>query len=340
MGSLVTELLTIHEGHYVVRALVQVTGTTLATGMAAAPTIEIAEDQARIRALQGLGLQADAVLPHRPPQAQLSAYGLQVHWTGQQGEMPDLSALRFGGPQPAIAPTPQTQASLPIPMRSETTQEGTPQTPPIAPQSITSQPVTPQAAPSAPVAHSHPVASPPTLHHPYAGLSPEPMTAPMSAPMVEPQESMEPQGSMTIDASLPQPQQTAVPESTPTPPPPADDPFTHWEETNGFEPELEDDLQPPFYDEPDTEADGAAPQIIPPATLPAPIAEPNIIVDRSDEIAQIDVEMRRLGWTKAQGRKYLLDTYNKRSRQQLNDQELLEFLEYLASQPSPHESPF
>jgi len=55
-GSLITELLTIYNGKYVVRASVQIDGVTKATGMAVAETIESAEDQARIRALELIGL--------------------------------------------------------------------------------------------------------------------------------------------------------------------------------------------------------------------------------------------------------------------------------------------
>lgn len=55
-GSLISELLTIHHGKFVVRALVQVDGVTKATGMAAADTLEQAEDQARIRALEVMGI--------------------------------------------------------------------------------------------------------------------------------------------------------------------------------------------------------------------------------------------------------------------------------------------
>lgn len=55
-------------------------------------------------------------------------------------------------------------------------------------------------------------------------------------------------------------------------------------------------------------------------------------VDLSDVIAQTDVELRRLGWTSAQGRDYLEKTYGKRSRQQLTDDELMSFLLYLEEQ--------
>ncbi len=58
-------------------------------------------------------------------------------------------------------------------------------------------------------------------------------------------------------------------------------------------------------------------------------------VDLSDIIAQTDVEMTRLGWSNVQGRSYLEKTFNKRSRQQLTDEELLTFLLYLESQATP-----
>ncbi|HEY9695117.1 MAG TPA: hypothetical protein V6D15_23185 [Oculatellaceae cyanobacterium] len=59
-GCLISELLTIDHGKYVVRALVEVEGLTLATGLAAADTVENAEDQARARALAVLGILATA----------------------------------------------------------------------------------------------------------------------------------------------------------------------------------------------------------------------------------------------------------------------------------------
>lgn len=50
-------------------------------------------------------------------------------------------------------------------------------------------------------------------------------------------------------------------------------------------------------------------------------------------IAQTDVEMQRLGWTTDRGREHLKKTYGKRSRFLLTELELLDFLQYLASQP-------
>lgn len=72
---------------------------------------------------------------------------------------------------------------------------------------------------------------------------------------------------------------------------------------------------------------------------PAPVPQPEAVdqgpIDLSDIIAQTDVELRRLGWGVAQGREFLEKTYGKRSRHDLSDEELLEFLLYLESLPDP-----
>ena len=59
------------------------------------------------------------------------------------------------------------------------------------------------------------------------------------------------------------------------------------------------------------------------------------LLDSSDIIARTNVELRRLDWTTEQGRKFLEQTYGKRSRTMLSDAELREFLEYLEKQPTP-----
>lgn len=62
--------------------------------------------------------------------------------------------------------------------------------------------------------------------------------------------------------------------------------------------------------------------------LPAPI-------NLSDVIAQTDIELRRLNWSTETGRDYLEQTYNKRSRHELSEEELIQFLCYLEGLPSP-----
>lgn len=55
-GSLTAELVTIYEGKYIVRALVEIEGTVKASALAAAETVEKAEDLARSRVLALLEL--------------------------------------------------------------------------------------------------------------------------------------------------------------------------------------------------------------------------------------------------------------------------------------------
>ena len=62
-GCLISELITIHNGKYVVRALVLVNGETLATGLGSADTVEVAEDLARERSLATLTLHTPLCSP-------------------------------------------------------------------------------------------------------------------------------------------------------------------------------------------------------------------------------------------------------------------------------------
>ena len=242
-GSLTADLLTLHNDRYVVRAQVQINGSILATGLAAASGIEAAEDQARIRALQALGL-------------------------GQEG---------------GIHPTLPVDISKPIIDARE--------------------PVLDQAA----SVIEDPIALSP-LPKPKAGVA---LPANHSAGLVKnkPAEVEKPADPITLksqtDSSINQAEILRAP--------------------NNY-------LESPTEDSPPPKA--AKPGPIQPDTLDISQGP----VDLSDIIAQTDVELRRLGWTSAQGREYLEQTYQKRSRQQLSDEELLAFLLFLESQPSPKES--
>ena len=52
-------------------------------------------------------------------------------------------------------------------------------------------------------------------------------------------------------------------------------------------------------------------------------------------IEQTTAQLKRLGWSSTQGRLYLQDKFGKSSRQQLSEQELQQFLNYLRSLPLP-----
>ncbi|MDJ0799743.1 MAG: hypothetical protein QNJ51_23525 [Calothrix sp. MO_167.B12] len=64
-GSLISELVQIDRGHYIVRTTVQIEGAIRATGMAAATTIEEAEDRARDRALMVLAMPTASSEPEK-----------------------------------------------------------------------------------------------------------------------------------------------------------------------------------------------------------------------------------------------------------------------------------
>lgn len=237
-GSLVAELLQIHAGNYVVRAVIQVGGVTLATGMAAAATIEQAEDLARARALIVLGIhqpiyQTQAHLmaaENPPPPARLNPASSSHEGTNASGLFADAPpAWELSIPPTSGVAAPETQLDF----------------------------------------------------HPDS--YPEPEAA--SLEMELKPNGRGKRGKLPMSRSAPEPitARSPVPESR--------------------------------------------------AAFAGPI-------DLSDIIAQTTVELKRLGWNEIQGRGYLQQAYGKRSRQQLTDEELLDFLHYLKAQPSPHEPSF
>ena len=58
-------------------------------------------------------------------------------------------------------------------------------------------------------------------------------------------------------------------------------------------------------------------------------------MDFNDIKQKTDIEIRRLGWSKDQGKEFLMSHYGKRSRLHLTDEQLLEFLRYLEKLPNP-----
>lgn len=230
-GALVSELVQVHEGQFVVRAIVQVGTTTMATGMAAADKIEVAEDRARVRAMEVLGISP----------------------TGGAATF-DVPARSMSEAPKAVEPSivVESIAEIPLPSVEELV-------PDVATPKKTARKKKEEPLPS------------------HASSVPE--TAP------------------SLDFSnfdLPE-IKSAPPEFTREPVPPVAD----------FVPDFEED------------------------EFPAP--EP---IDLSDAIAQIGTEIERIGWTKKQGSTYLQDTYGKKTRAELDEDELIEFLHYLKALPS------
>ncbi|MBD2433791.1 MULTISPECIES: hypothetical protein [Fischerella] len=122
-ASLISELVQIDHGKYIVRASVQIEGITRATGMAAAPTVEEAEDQARSRALMVLGITTT-------PQVQMESLSEAKSVTEAkttrssdaaktEENVPAPPPLRVSvsafTPSPIDTPNLETQPSTPIP---------------------------------------------------------------------------------------------------------------------------------------------------------------------------------------------------------------------------------
>ena len=215
-GSLISELVQIDRGKYIVRASVQNEGLTLATGLAAAETVEQAEDEARSRALAVLEIPATAA--------------------------------------PSVSTSPQKPSAH------------------SPPQTVTPESPVSNASPSS-IAPSNQATAPSTAE-----------TEPVKETNHAPQETV----------------------------------------TNGHP-------QAPEFNSEVRMTDAEESQ---PVTNGSNQGE-ETVTDSSDIIARTNVELRRLRWTSEQGRKFLQETYGKRSRTLLSESELLQFLEYLEKQPTP-----
>ena len=120
-GSLISELIDIDRGLYLVRVSIEANGVTLATGLAGADTVELAEDRARERAIAALGLEKSP-LHHNQSDKETRRQGDKE--TRRQG---DKETRRLGDDEKRnktshtvqssqiTQPTPEIKAPQPIP---------------------------------------------------------------------------------------------------------------------------------------------------------------------------------------------------------------------------------
>ncbi|MEM9771502.1 MAG: hypothetical protein AAF889_07900 [Cyanobacteria bacterium P01_D01_bin.73] len=242
-GCLVSKMLEFTQGQYVVSVTVEQEGLVLATGLAAADTLEEAEDRARLRALEAFGLleidyDGSVTLLGEDQPKQIS---------GAPSAQPLLTESR---PKPPAKKSPDDRATLPQPKKSE-------------PAKVSA-------------ASSESAAAIPALDGEIPALD--------FAPIALPEPSPPP--ALNIPQAK-QPQSPPESRSTPTP------------------------------------------EKIPASAASAANTSTDLPVDLSDAIAQITALMRQVGWDTNQGRAYLQSTYGKRSRAELTDQELMQFLGHL-----------
>ncbi|MDZ7951603.1 hypothetical protein [Nostoc sp. DedQUE09] len=279
-GSLISELVQIFQGKYIVRASVQIEGVTRATGMAAAETVEAAEDQARTRALIVLGIT----------NAPLESVVLTSNPVSPAQLNPDLNA-KGGLSEPAAYSSPKAEDFV------------SSQWPAVSDKEISIPPskernIKPEVVTSSNEQYGYSNAAP--LNDTYSQDLGQnfPMTAKQELEFDPPVENLE----INFDN---QPENQTFPAIS----------------ANNVTP-----FTPRSYSPQEN------------ATTPSVTgkrkkkAEP---VDLSDVIAKTDVELQRLGWTPEQGREHLIETYGKRGRTLLTEEELHGFLKYLQSQPDP-----
>lgn len=268
-GSLISELVTVEYGRYVVRALARVDGVTLATSLASADTVEQAEDNARSRLFALLEL-ADAAQPQpvaataKPP-------------------LPEDSVILPRAVSPSATEQPPAKGSASANWELPSPLPEVPSEPPLALESPIEE------------------ASPPER-------SPEPTAASIAEEFPVPEiEEVPPAVVETVAEApdLPTPVEDLPVAELPVPTIPVED-----------------------------VPSGTSPSRAKSAKKGKPETS-STPMDFSDIIAQTNLELKRLGWTSEQGRKHLLETYGKRSRQLLTDEELVEFLDYLKSQLVP-----
>ncbi|MEH2323771.1 MAG: hypothetical protein V7K32_09385 [Nostoc sp.] len=280
-GSLISELVQIFQGKYIVRASVQIEGVTRATGMAAAETVEVAEDQARTRALIVLGItnapeQSVAFSSNSIPPAQLNP---SLNTKGGLEESAGYSSAKdedFVSSQWPVV----NDKEISIPPSKVRN---------IKPEVITNN--------NEQYGYSNAASLPSDTYSQDLGHN-FPVTTNRELEFDPPVENLE----ITFDNQVENQTFPAISANNVTP-------FT-----------------PRSYS---AQEDVATLSV---TGKRKKKAEP---VDLSDVIAKTDVELQRLGWTPEQGREHLIETYGKRGRTLLSEEQLHGFLKYLQSQPDP-----
>ncbi|MCW5313362.1 hypothetical protein GTQ43_05935 [Nostoc sp. KVJ3] len=279
-GSLISELVQIFQGKYIVRASVQIEGVTRATGMAAAETVEAAEDQARTRALIVLGItnappesvafNSNPISPAQLNPSLNTKGGLNesIYSSAKDGDF-------VGSQWPSVS---DKEISIP-PSKVRN----------IKPEVVTTS--------NEQYEYSNASSLPSDTYSQDLGQN-FPLTADRELEFDPPVEKLE----ITFDNQVENQTFPAISANNVTP-------FT-----------------PRSYS---PQEDVATPSVTKKRNKKA---EP---VDLSDVIAKTDVELQRLGWTPEQGREHLIETYGKRGRTLLTEEELHGFLKYLQSQPDP-----
>lgn len=291
-GSLVSELLKFEQGKYVVKVTVHLDRMVLGTGLGSADTVEEAEDRARERALALLNLGTIPTLPEVR-----SRNGSPSHLSGQS----PATAIPFSAKEEGGDETKRREEDEERKNEERKNEERKDEE-----IQVVSSPST--VIPEDLSYFSTPVTLP----------TPEPAPAIASFEDKITEET-------AIPGAIASVEDTVVKETIISPEPSPEPDF----DVSPSEPILSETAaeMPDTPASVDSETEPVA-ETSPPTTIKA-LTEP---IDFSEVLAQTNIEIRRLQWTQAQGRDFLIERYGKRSRQVLSDEELLDFLAYLKSQ--------
>ena len=311
-SALVTELVQIHQEQFIVKAIVQISGVAIATSMAESASLETAEDRARLRVLDLLGI------------AVISATS-------------NLDSLTAPEPLPApidrdrVSETPLSELSsaairqpidngFPINTPSNLDLEEIVVPPPLALPTVSLPEV------SLPEVLISEVSIPEVS----ADLSMPFSTALFSTEGMPAENNSDETVNNFEEEYLPSVEDYGAGyEDEPADAFPEDSLIAA--ETAAIAPteSLQENNFPARLNA-DTPKKAIAPET-PVISAPADATEPD---DLSTLIAHTDIEMDRIGWTKQEGRDYLKRTYKKSTRQRLDVDELMDFLHYLRALPS------
>jgi hypothetical protein len=302
-GSIVSDLVQIHGDQYVVKVSVSLANTVLVSTLAADANLMLAENRALERALTLLGIRDLQQLAHEPVNLTVTPLpDLPIGLTNSV-EQPEVAREVSVVNEPVMT-TVSSQSNLPA--AAVTLVEAS--APIIEETSLSPVPVVPAVEPLRIQASSQVgVAS---------GISEQPMNFDAVPSFPEPEITMPiANGQVAVAATPP-----AIPATLPELP-------------------IEAVPEVPVAKSSRSKKSTTTPDPLPTATADndapldettVPIAEPPLSV--TDMIPMINMELKRLGWSKERGREYMVSLYNKRASALLSDDELFGLLQHLQAE--------
>jgi hypothetical protein len=294
-GSIISDLVQIHGEQYVVKVSILSAGTTLVTTLAADANLMLAENRATERALAILGISTVPAIS-QPAHSVAPEVVSEVIASGATDSPSDLE-------QSAIEPTDLTVQPLP------------------------DLPMTFNAASPAEVAIELPISEefapiPETIEPPVE-ISTYAVEFYDQPDFLTPAAEVDPLlGNGKIDSLAP-----AISETLMEIPAPPVEPIIETAPVAKTSRTKKTTATPESVSE--TVSEPAVALGAPEETIP--LADPPLSV--TDMIPLINMELKRLGWSKERGRDYMVSLYNKRASALLSDEELFGLLQHLKAEP-------